>query len=202
MNWVESSVLWWIVEPIQVLFPSSIWCWVLIHLSKTQDRIWNYAKLWVRETNDFFTWKRGKRRKTVAKCAVHKDENCFLLYPTWAQDVCVKREMCHCQVYCIRLWCDHCTTHNTGSTSASSRREAVSDSRGVPRCTEKNFKIYACSHVLIVRLDQSTIHVSRDVHWPLYHVQVSSSQSALFPCQASISICRIVHVPVLSFQCQ
>ena len=28
------------------------------------------------------TCKRGKRRKTGAKCAVHKDENCFLLDPT------------------------------------------------------------------------------------------------------------------------
>ena len=42
------------------------------------------------------------------------------------------------------------------------------------RCTEKNFeKIYACSHVSIVRLVQSIILVSRDFHSqssPLYHL--------------------------------
>ena len=37
--------------------------------------------------------KRGRRHKTGAKCAVHKDENCFLCDPTWAQDVCVQRSM-------------------------------------------------------------------------------------------------------------
>ena len=37
--------------------------------------------------------------------------------------------------------CDVTTVqqHYKGSTSTSSRREAVSVSRGVPRCTEKNF---------------------------------------------------------------
>ena len=38
-------------------------------------------------TNFFLICKRGKRQKMDAKCAVHKDENCFLLDPTWAQDV-------------------------------------------------------------------------------------------------------------------
>ena len=37
--------------------------------------------------------KRGRRHKTGAKCAVHKDETCFLCDPTWAQDVCVQRSM-------------------------------------------------------------------------------------------------------------
>ena len=37
--------------------------------------------------------KSGKRRKTGAKYAVHKDENCFLSDPTCAQDVCVQRKM-------------------------------------------------------------------------------------------------------------
>ena len=57
---------------------------------------------------------------------------------------------------------------------ASSRHEAVSDSRGVPRCTEKIFKnLRVCSHMSIVRLVQSIIHVSRDFHChssPLYHL--------------------------------
>ena len=37
----------------------------------------------------FLDCKCGRRHKTGAKCAVHKDENCFLFDPTWAQDVCV-----------------------------------------------------------------------------------------------------------------
>ena len=37
--------------------------------------------------------KRGRRHKTGEKCTVHKDENCFLCDPTWAQDVCVQRSM-------------------------------------------------------------------------------------------------------------
>ena len=56
------------------------------------------------------------------------------------------------------------TTLHGFNKHASSRREAVSDSRGVPRCTEKIHKIYACSHVSIVRLVQSIIFVSRDFH--------------------------------------
>ena len=38
-----------------IFFPNSIWCWVLIHLSKTQHRIWKYVNLCKRETDDFFT---------------------------------------------------------------------------------------------------------------------------------------------------
>ena len=72
--------------------------------------------------------------------------------------------------------CDvtYCATTLHGfNKHASSRREAVSNSRGVPRCTEKIFKIYACSHVSIVRLVQSIILVSRDFNChssPLYHL--------------------------------
>ena len=50
--------------------------------------------------------------------------------------------------------CDVTTVqlHYTGSTShASSRREAVSDSRGVPRCTEKNFKKSTHAHMCRVQ---------------------------------------------------
>ena len=35
VNSVQSSVLLWIFEPTQLLLPNIIWCWVLIHLSKT-----------------------------------------------------------------------------------------------------------------------------------------------------------------------
>ena len=51
--------------------------------------------------------------------------------------------------------CDVTTCATT--LHASSRHEAVSDSRGVPRCTEKIHKIYARSHVSIIRLVHFTI---------------------------------------------
>ena len=44
------------------------------------------------------------------------------------------------------------TTLHGFNKHASSRSEAVSDSRGVPRCIEKIHKIYVNSHVSIVRL--------------------------------------------------
>ena len=103
--------------------------------------------------------------------------------------------------------CDvtYCATSLHGfNKHASSRRAAVSDSRGVPRCTEK-----------ISKKKKSTLaHMCRSFDlsnspypYPVTRIvtrrhcttcQVSSSQSALSPCQASISICGIVHVPVLS----
>ena len=59
----------------------------------------------------------------------------------------------------------NCATTSQGfNKHASSRREAVSDSRGVPRCTEKILQVYACSHVSIVRLVHSVKFVSRDFH--------------------------------------
>ena len=52
---VQSSVnvtnLW---KPIQLSFPSNIWCWVLMHLSMAWHKIWEYINLSVRETDDFF----------------------------------------------------------------------------------------------------------------------------------------------------
>ena len=35
VNCVQNFVLWWIFERIQLSYSNSIWCWVLIHLSKT-----------------------------------------------------------------------------------------------------------------------------------------------------------------------
>ena len=49
------------------------------------------------------------------------------------------------------------TTLHGFNKHASSRREAVSDSRGVPRCTEEIPQVYACSHVSIIRLVRFTI---------------------------------------------
>ena len=95
------------------------------------------------------------------------------------------------------------TTLHGFNKHASSRREAVSDSRGVPRCTEKiskNLRLLTC-------VDHSTRPINPPYSYPVTcrvtrrhctTCQVSSSQSALFPYQASISICGIVHVPALS----
>ena len=114
----------------------------------------------------------------------------------------------HVSVKSIVTDCDvtNCATTLHGfNKHASSRREAVSDSRGVPRCTEK--------------ISKSTLaHMCRsfDTSNPPYPYpvtrrvtrrhcttcQVSSSQSALFPYQASMSIFGIVHVPVHSSQCR
>ena len=111
----------------------------------------------------------------------------------------------HLSVKSTATGCDvtNCATTLQGfNKHASSRREAVSDSRGVPRCTEKssqNLRLLTC-------VDRST----RPIHQNPYPVtrivtrrhcttcQVSSSQSALFPNQVSISICGIAHVPALS----
>ena len=54
INCVQSSVLWWIFEPTQLFFPSNIWCWDLIHLSKVKKRIWKYINVCMRYTDDFF----------------------------------------------------------------------------------------------------------------------------------------------------
>ena len=91
------------------------------------------------------------------------------------------------------------TTLHGFNKHASSRREAVSDSRGVPRCTEKISPKSTLAH-MCRSFDSSnppypypaTRKVTRR-HCTT--CQVSSSQSALFPYQASISICGVVHVP-------
>ena len=91
------------------------------------------------------------------------------------------------------------TTQHRFNKHASSRREAVSDSRGVPRCTEKNFKNLR----MLTCVDRSTrpIHHTRIQRFSTVirrHCticQVNSSRSAQYPCQALISICGISRVP-------
>ena len=65
--------------------------------------------------------KSGTRRKTGAKCAVHKDENCFLLGSDLSS-----RRLCaekYVTVMSTVSGCDVTTVqqHNTGSTSSMSR---------------------------------------------------------------------------------
>ena len=70
--------------------------------------------------------------------------------------------------------CDVTTVqqHHTGSTSTPPRVASVRFARR-PSLHRKFSKIYACSHVSIVRLVQSIVFVSRDSHChssPLYHL--------------------------------
>ena len=66
------------------------------------------------------------------------------------------------------------TTQHRFNKHASSRREAVSDSRGVPRCTEKNFKNLRM--VTCVNRSTRPIHHTRIqrfstvIRRPLYHL--------------------------------
>ena len=101
------------------------------------------------------------------------DASCFLtirLRPKTS--VCEK----HVSVKSTVTGCDvtNCATTLQGfNKHASSRREAVSDSRGVLLALRIFPKIYACSHVSVIRLVQSTIPVSSDSHShasPLYHL--------------------------------
>ena len=72
--------------------------------------------------------------------------------------------------------CDVTTVqqHYKGSTSTPLRVARLCQIREASLVAlRKISKIYSCSHVLIVRLDQSTIRVSRDFHChssPLYHL--------------------------------
>ena len=110
--------------------------------------------------------KSGKHRKTCSCALCTVDDSCCF------HDVRLgpKTSVYHMKVILVSAvtGCDvtHCATTLQGfNKHASSRREAVSDSRGcIPRCTEKISKNIFCSHVSIVRLVQSTIPVSSDSH--------------------------------------
>ena len=81
------------------------------------------------------------------------------------------------------------TTLHGFNKHASSRREAVSDSRGVPRCTEKIPQIYACSHVSIIRLVRFTIRSACNSSLSLVH----------FPsCQLPGELVSLSSVPIPS----
>ena len=117
--------------------------------------------------------KSGKRRKTGAKCAVHKDENCFLgpnLSSTRHEpknNVTVTSTASGCDVTTVQQ-------HYTGSTSTSPRVTRLCQIREASLVAlRKISKIHACSRVSIVRLVRSIIFVSRDFHShssPLYHL--------------------------------
>ena len=93
-----------------VFFPGrvSITCWIIVRSSISSStsfllsgemRVWFFFGSFYVLTASLpkiphfcKICKRGRRHKTGAKCAVHKDENCFLCDTTWAQDVCVQRK--------------------------------------------------------------------------------------------------------------
>ena len=130
------------------------------------------------------------------------DASCFLTIRLGP-----KTSECHVKVIVVSTvsGCDvtNCATTLQGfNKHASSRREAVSDSRGVPRCTWKN-----CQKSTLAHMCRSSDSPNPPYPYPVTRIvtlrhcticQVNSSRSALFPSQASISICGIVHVPALS----
>ena len=153
----------------------------------------------------FQNCKSGKLHR-MCKCALCTvdDESCFSTLRLGP-----KTSVCEKYVS-IKSTVTSCDVTNCAITKhgfkkhASSRREAVSDSRGVPRCTEKNFQKSTLAH-MCRSFDSSNPSYSYPVTRTVtrHHCtscQVSSSQSALFPYQASISTCGIVHVPALSSQ--
>ena len=139
--------------------------------------------------------KSGKRRKTGAKCAVHKGENCLLSDPTWAQDVCVQREMSlSCLLYQAVMWplCKYITRVQQARLLAS--RGCVRSARR-PLMHSENFKESTHAH-MCRSFDSSNPSYSypeiATVIRPNCSIcQVNSSRSPQYPCQALISICGI-----------
>ena len=84
--------------------------------------------------------KRGRRHKTGAKCAVHKDENCFLCDPTWAQGrLCAEK---YVTVTSTVSGCDvtYCATTSVQQARLLASRGCVTFARRPSFATEKNFK--------------------------------------------------------------
>ena len=109
---------------------------------------------------------------TLVSCAMDDAGCCHVirLGPKTSEcemNVLVKSAVTGCEV-------SNCATTLHGfNKHASSRREAVSGSRGVPRFTEKILHKYACSVVSIVRFVHFTIPTACDSSWhsfPSYHL--------------------------------
>ena len=120
---------------------------------------------------------------TSALCTMD-DSGCFHVFrlgpKTSECEIIVKSTVGGCQV-------SNCATSLHGfNKHASSRREAVSGSRGVPRFTEKIVQVYACSVGSIVRLVHFTIPTACDFSchsFPSYHVpgELVSTNSVSIP---------------------
>ena len=102
--------------------------------------------------------KSGKQHNTCSSALCTMDDaSCFLVIRLGP-----KTSECEKNVTDVSTvtGCDvtNCATTLHGiNKHASSRREVVSVSRNVLRCTEKISHIYACSHVWIIRLVRFTI---------------------------------------------
>ena len=149
--------------------------------------------------------KSGKRRKTGAKCAVHKDENCFLWDPTWSQDVCVQRSMSlSCRLYQALMWplCNNITRVQQARLLAS--QSCVRFARLHSLHWEKFHKTthaHMCRSFDSSNPSYSYPEISTVTRRHFTICQVNSSRSSQHPCQALISICGIAHVPALLFRC-
>ena len=112
---------------------------------------------WSTKLCPFLTCKSGKQHKTCASALCTMDDASYFLVirlgPQTSEcekNVTVVSTVTSCDV-------TNCATTLHGFNKHAASRREVSDSRGVPRCTEKNHKIYACSRVSIIRLVQSTV---------------------------------------------
>ena len=149
--------------------------------------------------------KSGKLQRMCKSALCTMDDTCCFhvirLGPktsVYEKHVSVKSTVTGCDVaYCA-------TTLQGFNKHASSRREAVSDSRGVPRYREKCQKsthAHMCRSFDSTNPSYSYPEISTVIRRHCTICQVSSSRSGQYPCQALISICGISRVPVLSFQC-
>ena len=146
--------------------------------------------------------KSGKQHKTCSSALCTKDDASYFLVIRLGP----KTSECEKNVTVVSTvtGCDvtNCaTTLHAFNKHASSRREAVLDSRGVPRCTEINStrstladmcRSFDSSTSPYVLLATRLYHLSSSCQLPRELVSLS-----FVPYQASISICRIVHVPAL-----
>ena len=96
--------------------------------------------------------------------------------------------------------------HYTGSTSTPPRVARLCQIREASLLALKKFhNIYGCPHVPIVRLVPFTVRsaCNSSCHsFPSCQLPGELVSLSLVTIQASISVCRIVHVPVLSSRCR
>ena len=95
--------------------------------------------------------KTGKRHKTCSSAVRTMDDTSYFLVIRLGP----KTSECEKNVTVVSTVTD-CDVTNCATTFPGFNKHA-SDSRDVPRCTEKIHKIYACSHVSIIRLVQFII---------------------------------------------
>ena len=126
---------------------------------KTMKRQWkDSVKKW--KSRKWKNARVGNDAKSGAKCVVHNGWELFSL-----QSDLGPRRLCAEKYVIVMSTVPGCDVTNWATTlqgfnkHASSRREAVSDSRGVPRCTEKKFTTLR----LLTCVDRSTrpIHHTR-----------------------------------------